>query len=414
MKVSVQTLGTLGDILPFMALAEALQDRGHDVTLLAPKDHESRIRESGIKAAKPPGFSVSEWMLESELRGTLNGPFAFFRDWPDMIRPHVDDVLECSLEAAEGADLVLANPIAMPARIAAEHYRIPFALMALQPVITPTRHLPCAMIARRPHSGLINKASYLAVTASLTGLGIATRHHRKRLVSQPRPAFWHLERHLGQALPRITAVPAALGLERPSDFGPGSYWADYPPLMSGKSALDPDLVHFLDAGPPPIHLGLGSLPPLTVGRGLPVWLNRIEAAGHRALITQSLAGRPAGALGLHHVYAQAPHDALFPHCRLVIHHGGAGTLDTAARAGVPQLILPQVLDQFWNAHQLSLQGLCPPAYSGELAAAQIDRLLEIALSETAQDKAREMAEKLAARQPLNGLVHLIETCSGAN
>ncbi len=412
MKISIQTLGTLGDVLPFLTLAKALESAGHTVTLLAPRDHTQRIEAFGIEPAQPPGFSVSEWMAESERRGTLGGPVAFFRDWPEMIRPHIEDVLERSLEAARGADLVLANPIAMPARIAAEHGRQPFVLMALQPVITPTFEHPCAMIAHRQQAGWVNKASYLAMSASLVGLGLATYRQRARLVPTPRSAFWRLNTHLGRPLTRITAVPAALDIDRPTDFGPASHWVDYPPLASPDTRLDPELMRFLDAGPPPIHLGLGSMPPDELSHDLPVWLSRIEALGHRALVSRTLAGRASGMLGRHHVYDQAPHDVLFPKCRLVIHHGGAGTLDTAARAGVPQLVLPQILDQFWNAHQLARTGLTPPPVRGPRSGGEIDQLLREALSATALHRAEQVAKTLAKRQPLDDLVRIIE--AGAN
>lgn len=409
MKISIQTLGTLGDVLPFLTLAHALQERGHTVTVLAPRDHTERIRESGVEPAAPPDFSVAGWMREAEQRGTLTGPFAFFRDWPRMIRPHVEDVLERSVEAAEGADLVLANPIAMPARIAAEHWQTPFALMALQPVIVPTRALPCAMIARRAHSGWMNRASYLAVTASLAALGLAVRKHRARLVRPPRAAFWKLDRHLGRPLPRITTLPAVFDVQQPTDTRDGTYWIDYPPLVSKNKSLPADLVRFLKAGAPPIHLGLGSMPPDDLADDLPVWLSRIEASGHRALISRSLADCLRTIPDTCHVYDHAPHDVLFRHCRLVIHHGGAGTLDTAARAGVPQLILPQVLDQFWNASRLAQDGLTPSPMSGTSTPKQIDDLLTQALAAPARAKAQSVALELENRQPLSRTVDLIES-----
>ena len=54
------------------------------------------------------------------------------------------------------------------------------------------------------------------------------------------------------------------------------------------------------------------------------------------------------------------HAPLFPRVALVVHHGGAGTTTTAARAGVPQVVVPHVLDQFYWARRVSLLGLGPP------------------------------------------------------
>ena len=43
---------------------------------------------------------------------------------------------------------------------------------------------------------------------------------------------------------------------------------------------------------------------------------------------------------------------IFPACRAVVHHGGAGTLAAGLRAGVPQLILWTLPDQPFFAAQL--------------------------------------------------------------
>nr|WP_275297572.1 nucleotide disphospho-sugar-binding domain-containing protein [Maricaulis parjimensis] len=113
-------------------------------------------------------------------------------------------------------------------------------------------------------------------------------------------------------------------------------------------------------------------------------------------------------MGVHFVSGPAPHDRLFPHCSAVIHHGGAGTLDTAARAGVPQIILPQVLDQFWNARQLADTGAGIILRKKDHTAENIDAALQTILSDSVQDTARQAAERLKARASTAELVSLIE------
>merc|ERR1719251_820637 len=53
---------------------------------------------------------------------------------------------------------------------------------------------------------------------------------------------------------------------------------------------------------------------------------------------------------------KTPHDWLFPQCSCIVHHGGSGTMATAARAGVPQIITPVFLDQWDHAHFLNQFG----------------------------------------------------------
>jgi len=59
------------------------------------------------------------------------------------------------------------------------------------------------------------------------------------------------------------------------------------------------------------------------------------------------------------VVGNIPHAALFQLCSGVIHHGGAGTVDTGLRAGCPQVIVPDILDQYWHARKLYALGVAP-------------------------------------------------------
>ena len=92
------------------------------------------------------------------------------------------------------------------------------------------------------------------------------------------------------------------------------------------------------------------------------------------------------------------HAALFPRCRVVVHHGGAGTTHTAARAGVPQIVVPHVLDQFYFARRVQALGVAPPPVPrarlnvARLAAAVRDTIERQGLSARAADLARQLAD----------------------
>jgi UDP:flavonoid glycosyltransferase YjiC (YdhE family) len=86
----------------------------------------------------------------------------------------------------------------------------------------------------------------------------------------------------------------------------------------------------------------------------------VSATGRRCIVGAGWAGLGGGALpGGWRVVREAPHHKLFPRMAAVIHHGGSGTTATALRAGVPQVILPLILDQYHHAHRLHAAGLTP-------------------------------------------------------
>jgi UDP:flavonoid glycosyltransferase YjiC (YdhE family) len=92
------------------------------------------------------------------------------------------------------------------------------------------------------------------------------------------------------------------------------------------------------------------------------------------------------------------HASLFPRLAAVVHHGGAGTTHTASRAGVPQIIVPHVLDQFYFARCVQSLGVAPPPIAraklsvARLAATLRDTLESQGLSERAADLARQLAD----------------------
>ena len=343
----MQTLGTLGDVMPYIALGQVLQGRGHDVSIFAPRDFQSTITGVGLKAAEPTTFLIKEWMEEAEQRGTLAGPVGLARDWSRMIKPLVASVYEGSLAAACDADIVVSNPICQPARVAAENLRIPYVLTAQQPVLTPSRQIPFVMLMRKPHCKWINRASYLALFAALRMMDTAVKPFRRN----GSPSLSNLTEHLGLPLTRIVGMSPVLLPNAPYDWDPNShltgYWSQ---PVAEKNQLTDEIMRFLDNGAPPLYISMGSMQLKTPDDAMATVVHEaLQETGSRALLSgQSLGALPPS--GDHTLpVGYVPHHQLFNKCQAVIHHGGAGTLDSAFNAGVPQIILPHMLDQYWHA-----------------------------------------------------------------
>ena len=174
--------------------------------------------------------------------------------------------------------------------------------------------------------------------------------------------------------------------------------------------LDPQLQGWLDAGEPPVFVDFGSMSGAGTQRAAGVVLQALAGTGRRCLI-----GAGVMSAGAHRelptgwrVVPAAPHALLFPRLAAVIHHGGAGTIANALRAGVPQVILPLILDQYQHAHRLHLAGLVPPAVPMERITAQglIDALnAALALPPT---RRRQVAQRLRASDGRGEIVRRVE------
>jgi vancomycin aglycone glucosyltransferase len=161
--------------------------------------------------------------------------------------------------------------------------------------------------------------------------------------------------------------------------------------------LPEKLEDFLAAGPPPVYVGFGSMtdpdPRATTAR----LLEAVTRSGRRALLASGWAGLgegplPEGVLAIDTV----PHASLFPRVAAVVHHGGAGTTTTAARAGVPQVVVPHVLDQFYWAARVTALGVGVVAgrRRGLTASALAEAIDAVAGNELVEQRARELAARL--------------------
>ncbi|MET7670349.1 glycosyltransferase [Micromonospora luteifusca] len=136
-------------------------------------------------------------------------------------------------------------------------------------------------------------------------------------------------------------------------LGPWRETADLDVLQTGawilpdERPLPADLVAFLDAGSPPVYVGFGSMrAPWGIAA---VAIEAIRAQGHRVLVGRGWAGlAPIDDAEDCFVVGEVNQQALFRQVAAVVHHGGAGTLTTAARAGAPQVVVPLATDQpYW-------------------------------------------------------------------
>jgi vancomycin aglycone glucosyltransferase len=127
-------------------------------------------------------------------------------------------------------------------------------------------------------------------------------------------------------------------------------------ILPDDRPLPAGLEAFLDAGAPPVYVGFGSMAayaPKDIAR---VAIEASRANGRRVLLARGWAGLvPIDDAGDCFTVGEVNQQALFPRVAAVVHHGGAGTTTTAARAGAPQVVVPQIADQpHWAARVAEL------------------------------------------------------------
>ena len=366
MRVSVQAIGTRGDVQPMLAVAGVLARRGHEVSVTVNRDLAGFVEGAGFEVAHPFALDFDALMRRLDARGAMAGWRMWFRFWAHVGGAETEDVLARSRAAAEGADVVLASPLVWPARLTAEAAGAAFAYLSVQPSMAATGAFPCPITLARDWGPAINRLTYAFRDTALSPGRAHLRRAARALGLPPSRAREGQDRFRGGPSVRLQVLSAAL-VPAPADWPPEVHAV--PPLEPrALEPMPPELEAFLRAGPPPIFIGFGSMPSPPSERAA-VALRALRAAGARAVVQRGFArDRMEGPDVL--IFDRAPFDALFPRCAAIVHHGGGGTTHTALRSGRPQAITPFFADQPWYAWRAFEAGVALRPLPPRLAVAE--------------------------------------------
>ncbi|MEO6090192.1 MAG: glycosyltransferase [Umezawaea sp.] len=407
MRALLVTHGTRGDVQPFLALAVALRNRGHEAVLAAPTSFAAAAAEWDVEFApldEGPNLLMHDPVVQAAIDGGyrgVRGKLTAVRT-ARRIKPLMADVLRDvgAVARDSGADLVVHSP-AVPAHHAAEMLGVPSVLVALQPGWVPTSLFPCPMLPFSWVPKVFNRATYAALAATLRAYaGITTRWRTTELGLPARKGSHDLvgnARLVLQAFsPLVTPVdPAWSDSVRTTGF-----WY----LPSAAWEVPESVAAFLAAGPAPVYLGFGSMAGRGARRTADVVAEAVGRAGVRAVVATGWGGiAPDVESRDVLVIDQAPHDWLFPRMAAVVHHGGGGTTGAALAAGRPQVVCPFVADQPHWAARMHAMGVAPsPLRQQDLTA---DRLATRLAHAVGDPGVRERAELLGARIRAENGVH---------
>lgn len=400
MKIVLSSRGSRGDVFPIIAMGAALQQRGHDVALCVPALFTDAARKQ-VRVARSYSEDSERIMTE------FGSGWRALRPLLGWFSRTMDEQFEVLTELTAHADVLVSSTNELAAPSVAELRHIPFVRVTYGPMIAgyesnaliPWQGLP--EIANRMAWGAINLG-----VESVTSYPINANRRRLGL-----PRLRRIGDYVARRGHNIFAMSRALA--PPCRSWSRQYRYDYTGSCHGSQdgALPFEVEEFLGAGPPPIYLGFGSVSVGDPERFTAMVLDAIRLAGCRAIVGAGWAGLGAnGVLKDVLVVGDTPHATLFPCTAGVVHHGGSGTTHTVARAGVPQLVMPQIADQHYWGHRVHQLGLGPaPVPAKKATAVSLARALCELLGEvTYGHQARRMADRVLADRGVAAAVEIIE------
>jgi sterol 3beta-glucosyltransferase len=411
MRILILTFGTRGDIQPYVALGAHLRRSGHQVVLSTADRFREMITGRGI-AFYPSGSNVLR--LITDAMPQMRGPLDVTRQYSELKQATWTALFEQWAAArATRPDMIIYHPKCEAGPHLGELLGIPAVLSVPIPLYTPTREFPLPVITEWPFGGRANRLSYSVprMTGVLYGrminnfrlrLGLRPRRWSadplRALDDQPTDVIYPISRHV---------VPV------PADYPPNAHVTGYWFLPAAEDwQPDPTLVDFLDAGPPPVYVGFGSM---GFGRGSE---QRFEAV-RRALQAHRVRGVVAtgwGGLAAAEstdellVIDGAPHDWLFPQMAAVVHHGGAGTTAAGLAAGRPSLITPFFGDQRFWGHRVHKIGAGPAPLPQKMITADLlaPRIGDLINTGGYRHRAATLATKINSEHGAQEAVRIIE------
>jgi sterol 3beta-glucosyltransferase len=417
LRIVIPVTGSRGDVQPYVALGKGFQAAGHEVRVATHRDFAPLVREHGLEF-----FAVaddSRALHNSEVARRMNAagrnPFTYVRELVRLREPFMLDLVERCASACRDGEFVLLTPTTLLVGLsAAEKWDLPFCITSFQPT-APSRHLANCLFPELPRwtpgRRLYNYLTHLMTGGALWAplRPLLNRARREVLDLPPFPL-------LGPPVAFFEKTPTLAGysprfLPRPSDWGDNihvtGYW-----FLDSPSGWEPPpaLVDFLDAGPPPVCIGFGSMSDGDAVQATEMVCQALTKTGLRAVLLTGW-----GALGpgcsSDQVFAteSVPHDWLFPRCAGVVHHGGAGTTGAALRAGVPSLVVPFAGDQFLWGRRVFALGLGPrPIRRVKLSAESLADALQMIVGDPAlRQRAAEFGAAIRAEDGVGNAVRLV-------
>jgi sterol 3beta-glucosyltransferase len=402
MKFLLISIGTRGDMEPFLATAEVLKSRGHEVVCAFPEQFQNLAEDSGIRC-----HALSKEFIE--LIGTEEGQIAMGGNISFLKK--IQLYFRLYKNSAKINSVMLYQQVAIVKDEAPD--RIVYGGKAIYPIIWGIQNpgkaialspVPCLIHPVRdlPHLGfngnygtLLNIATY-----GLANLGMV-----KHVVSTTKELRERVGVTSSQVKPAILSQKMIYTIS-PTLFPQRAYWPQHVKVVGYRERnktrnWEPDqaLEEFLNRHEKVMFVTFGSMTNPEPEEKTAIIIDILERNSIPAIINTASGGfkKPMSYNSkIIHFVERIPYDWIFPKVYAVIHHGGSGTTHTALKYGCASMIIPHIIDQFlWNV-LISNKGVGPKGMPIKKFSTKLlePRLLDLFTNKTYKRRAEDISAEI--------------------
>ncbi|MCZ6690621.1 MAG: glycosyltransferase [Planctomycetota bacterium] len=412
MKITILALGTRGDVQPYVALGEGLRKVGHGVRVATFENFEPLVTGLGLQfhpvAGDVQSILASESVLDLiEPRGKTG-----IRNLLHTGKAWVSAVQACAQalwEACHGTDAIINGlPGALFGFDAAERLHVPHVSAAVIPFVR-TRSFPIPVLPPASFGSAYNLLTYRIAEQVLWRTVQGTINQwRQGSLGLPKAPFWGHSSRLNKERVLVLNGFSPRLVPRPPDWPGHIFITGYWFLEERDWRPPPELLDFIESGPKPVFVGFGSMPVRHPERMANAVVDALRRSGHRGVLGMGWGGVRSGDLPDDMVGIEyAPYSWLFPRMAAVMHHGGSGSTAAGLHAGVPSVVVPFLLDQFYWGRRIASLGVGPkPIPRNQLSVKRMASAIRRATSDP--DMRRRARELGRAVRTEHGVVRAVE------
>ena len=402
MRIAIVTSGSTGDVLPYLALGRRLLAAGHEVWLCSADKYAAEAKARGVPFVSCWPWNDERHREQMEALLAETDPVRHLDIMYGRARKDIVAAVPALVDATARAELIVSHALAIGGYAAARRHGTPLVTGHLFDGIIPS----AAMSPFGVNLGPLNRALWALVGRTVRQKTDPVFNEALASVKLPPARDILFSASHSRRLNLVAVSPAVCRLSPLSDrpYRLTGFWFD-----DDETEPDPALAAFVEAGPPPVMIGFGSM------RGFDAreWTRRVvKGVGQRRAVLQ-MGWANLGDVELPANIFRAgvvSHQWLFPRASGVIHHGGAGTTAAVMRAGVPSAVVSFLGDQpTWGKRIARLGVGAPPVRFSRFSASWLDRTLEqLTSDQQMRARAAELGARIRAEDGLREAVAAIE------
>ncbi len=419
MKIGIQTWGSDGDIRPFLALAGGLSASGHDVSLVITSVQNKQYHSYGNEL----NFAIShvgkinhdektEQNVHEKLRKTIIPIKQLQIVIKNFFDPVIPEMYEASKKLCEENDFIIGHFLLHPAMIAAEKYNKPYITVTLNHGCIPSKHtvpIGCVNLGQRINPYWWKFSNFVIDHALIGSINKLRQKEDMAPIKNIMENGW-ISKELN-----LLSVSKALCLKQP-DWPESNKICGFLdiPKQAENWNMPKDLKQFIEQGPAPVFLTIGSMLDLDKSPSVitQILVQGALLAGCRAIVQSCWDELPDFPENPNIFKIKTvPHQYVFPYCSAVVHHGGAGTSHSATLHGCPSVIIEHFGDQPLFAYELKRIGVAPKVlHRRNITAKKLAKAIKLVIDcSEMKSKAETLSKVMKNENGISKVVQIIES-----